>query len=87
MQDFFHESSYPKTLKIALGHFDLFRKFAEIFASQVAPPVFNDTGGKFVHLELRISPRIFEKNRSGPNGIRRGLEKLTQEKNLKSEIW
>ncbi len=35
---FFHKSSYPKTLKIALGHFDIFRKFAEIFASQVAPP-------------------------------------------------
>jgi hypothetical protein len=26
-----------------------------------------------VHLELRISPRIFEKNRNGSNGILRGL--------------
>jgi hypothetical protein len=26
-----------------------------------------------VHLELRISPRIFEKIRNGPNGIIRGL--------------
>ncbi len=26
-----------------------------------------------VHLELRISPRIFEKNQNGPNGILRGL--------------
>jgi hypothetical protein len=26
-----------------------------------------------VNLELRISPRIFEKNRDGPNGILRGL--------------
>jgi hypothetical protein len=26
-----------------------------------------------VHLELRISPRIFEKNRNSPNGILRGL--------------
>jgi hypothetical protein len=26
-----------------------------------------------VHLELRISPRIFEKNRNGPIGILRGL--------------
>jgi hypothetical protein len=26
-----------------------------------------------VHLELRISPRIFEKNRNGPYGILRGL--------------
>jgi hypothetical protein len=37
-----------------------------------------DTGGKFatgvvVNLELRISPRIFEKIRNGPNGILRGL--------------
>jgi hypothetical protein len=26
-----------------------------------------------VHLELRIYPRIFEKNRNGPNGILRGF--------------
>jgi hypothetical protein len=26
-----------------------------------------------VNLELRISPRIFEKNRNGPDGILRGL--------------
>jgi hypothetical protein len=26
-----------------------------------------------VNLELRISPRIFEKNRNGPSGILRGL--------------
>ena len=40
-----------------------------------------DTGGNFapvslipvVNLELRISPRIFEKIRNGPNGILRGL--------------
>jgi len=40
-----------------------------------------DTGGKFatgvivpvVNLELRISPRIFEKIRNSPNGILRGL--------------
>jgi hypothetical protein len=37
-----------------------------------------DAGGKFatgvvVNLELRISPRIFEKIRNGPNGILRGL--------------
>jgi hypothetical protein len=54
---FFHESSSPKPLKITLGHF----KFAEIFASQSAPPISTtpvanfatssagvlDTGGKF----------------------------------------
>jgi hypothetical protein len=26
-----------------------------------------------VHLELQISPRSFEKNRNGPNGVLRGL--------------
>jgi len=34
------------------------------------PPV---SATPVVHLELRISPRIFEKNRNGPNGILRGL--------------
>jgi hypothetical protein len=33
------------------------------------------------NLELRISPRIFEKIRNGPDGIIRGLGKLIQEKN------
>jgi hypothetical protein len=35
-----------------------------------------DTGGKFgtvVHVDLRISPRIFEKIRNDPNAIFRGL--------------
>jgi hypothetical protein len=35
----FHESSTPKPLKITLGSFRIFGKFAEIFASQGAPPV------------------------------------------------
>jgi hypothetical protein len=48
-------------------------KLVAKFAAGVA-----DTGGKFaagcslipvVHLYLRISPRIFEKIRNGPNGI------------------
>jgi hypothetical protein len=34
------------------------------------PPVSITPG---VHLELRISPRIFEKIRNGPNDILRGL--------------
>ncbi len=38
-----------------------------------APPV--------VHLELRISPPIFEKIRNGPIGILRGLGELIHEKN------
>ncbi len=57
--------------------------FSTIFASVV------DTGGKFAasfvdtggnlppaslaNLELRISPRIFEKVRNGSNGVIRGL--------------
>ncbi len=69
LQIFFHESSSPKPLKIILGAFWISSKFAEIFASQGAyvstTPV--------VHLELRISPRIFNKIRNGPNGIVRGL--------------
>jgi hypothetical protein len=54
----------------------------------------NDTGGKFaygvvdtggaltpvVHLDLRISPRIFEKIRNDPNVIFRGLGKVIHEK-------
>ncbi len=52
----------------------------------------NDVGGKLppvsttpvVHLELRISPRIFENIRNGLNGIVRGLGgKLIDEKNQK----
>jgi hypothetical protein len=40
-----------------------------------------------VHLELRISPRIFEKIRNpGPNGIIRGFGELIHVENLKSKI-
>jgi hypothetical protein len=55
----------------------------------------SETGGKFlppvslipvVNLELRISPRIFEKIRNGPNGILRGLGKVIHEKNQKQNI-
>jgi hypothetical protein len=53
-----------------------------------------DTGGKLppvsltpeVHLDLRISPRIFEKIRNDPNVIIRGLEEGDYEKNLKQKI-
>jgi hypothetical protein len=38
------------------------------------------------NLELRISPRNFEKIRNGPNGLIRGLGKLIQEKNQKQKI-
>jgi hypothetical protein len=58
---FFHESSSPKPLNIALGSSNFFLRFAEIFPSQGAPPLSTspaanfaagtaavvDTGGKF----------------------------------------
>jgi hypothetical protein len=37
-----------------------------------------------VHLELRISPKIFEKIRSGPNGIIRGLGETEKTRSRKS---
>jgi hypothetical protein len=40
-----------------------------------------------VHLDLRISPRIFEKIRNSPNGILWGGGKLIHEKNQKQKIW
>ncbi len=46
-----------------MGRFEFFRKFAEIFAAQGAPPV-SYTGGA---PDVRISPQIFGKNRSAPN--------------------
>jgi hypothetical protein len=39
-----------------------------------------------VNLELRISPRIFEKIRNGFNGILQGWGKLIDEKNQKRKI-
>ncbi len=38
------------------------------------------------NLELRISPRIFEKNRNGPNGILRALGETDSWKNQKQKI-
>jgi hypothetical protein len=139
LHGFLHESPSPKPLKITLGWFWIFRKFAEIFASQGAPrgtaPVANN-GNKtisgcrhlkmslkanilnyvnsttqrcpnkiikifliedffhlpsvstipVVRLELRISSRIFEKIRNGPNGLLRGLGETESWKNQKSKI-
>jgi hypothetical protein len=76
--NFFHKSSSPKPLKITQGSFRIV-----------------DTGGKFaalvsliplVHLDLQISPRVFEKIRNGPNHIIRGLGKLIHVEKLKSKI-
>ncbi len=60
-----------------------------IFAASVV-----DTGGNLppvsltpvVHLDLRISPRIFEKIRNDPNVIIRAWGKVIHEKNLKKKI-
>ncbi len=38
-----------------------------------------------VHLDLQISPRIFEKIHNGPNGILRGLGETDSRKNQKSK--
>jgi hypothetical protein len=81
---FFMNQFPPQPQSIPLGPLRIFQKFAEIFAAQGAPPV--STKRIFsiyhrcqphlkpvVHLELRISPRIFEKIPNGTNGILRGL--------------
>ncbi len=47
------------------------------------PPVWTTP---VVHLELWISPQIFEKVRNDPNGLLRGLGKLIREENQKSKI-
>jgi hypothetical protein len=39
LQVFFHEPFSPKPLKIALGSFQISKKFAEIFTIHGAPPV------------------------------------------------
>ncbi len=39
-----------------------------------------------VHLDLRISPRIFEKIRNDPKFIFRGLGEMIHEKNMKQKI-
>ncbi len=84
LQVFFHESPSPKPLKITLGTFRIFGKFAEIFASQGAPPI-NYTSGNFatgtaalVHLKLRISLRILEKIRNSLNEILKDLGKTNK---------
>ncbi len=50
LQVFFHDLSSPKSLKITLGSFQIFHKFAEFVSTT---PV--------VHLELRIFPPIKKK--------------------------
>ncbi len=73
---FFHESSSPKLLKITLGSFRFFWKFAVIFASQDALPV---STTPVVHLELRIFSRIFKKNSKRPSG--------TWRKRIHAKTW
>ena len=74
---FFMNQFPPSPLVYHQGCFDFFRKFAEIFAAQGAPPV---SLIPVVHLDLRISPRIFEKIRIGPNAILWGWGKTDSSK-------
>ncbi len=81
---FFRESSFPKPLIIALGSFNFFLKFAEIFAIQGALPVSTTPAANLpplVHLKLRISQWLFEKVRNGPIEILWGWGKLIHKKN------
>jgi hypothetical protein len=79
----------PRPRVLHLDRLEFFRKFAEIFASLGAPPVSTTPVSltPVANLELRISPRIFEKIRNDPNGIIRGLgetdsRKIPEAKNL-----
>ncbi len=49
----FHESSSPKPLKIILRSFQIFSKFAVVFASQGAPPV-STTKANFATVALGV---------------------------------
>ncbi len=68
---FFHESVSPKPLSIAIRtvwNFFVSRKFRGDFHSP--RPLANFS---LIHLDLRISPRIFEKFRNDSTVISRGL--------------
>jgi hypothetical protein len=45
--------SFPQALIIPLGPFQIFSKFAEIFAAQDAPSRVNNTGGKWKKSSIR----------------------------------
>jgi hypothetical protein len=78
---FFMNQFPPQPQSITLGPFRILSTIRGDILTGI-----NDTGAKIffhlppvsptsvVHLELRISPRVFEKIRNGPNGILRGLE-------------
>ncbi len=63
--------------KFAAGVVDTGGKFApgSLIPAAILPPVSFTPVSLIpvVNLELRISPRIFEKIRNGPNGMLRGL--------------
>jgi hypothetical protein len=70
------ENSFPSVVdtggKFATGVNDTGGKFATFMIEDFLhlPPV---STTPVANLELRISPRIFEKIRNGPNGVLRGL--------------
>jgi hypothetical protein len=69
----------PHPRVFPFDRFEFFRKNRGDIRESRCTTGINDTGGKFEgffhfpNLELRISPRIFEKIRNDPNGIIRGL--------------
>jgi hypothetical protein len=74
----FHESSSPKPLKTALQvHFEFVRKFAEIFASQGAPPFKCNRKSS----SLQLNKQNGQKYSKGSH-----WEKATREKNGRGKI-
>jgi hypothetical protein len=83
---FYYESVFPQPQSITLGPFQIFSTIRGDIRMSRCTTGINDIGGKdfchlppasttlVVHLELRISPRIFVKIRNGLIGILRGLE-------------
>jgi hypothetical protein len=71
--------------KFAAGVVDTGGKSPPVLLTPVAnlPPV---STIPVVHLDLRVSPRIFEKIQNGLNGILWGGGKLIHEKNQKQKL-
>ncbi len=82
---FFSWISFPQASDYTIRAVsNFFRKFAEILTLVANLPPVSLT--PVVHLDLRISPRIFEKIRNDPYVISRGLGEGDSWKNLKQKI-